>query len=71
MKKMNQRMRSRSMNVSMESMHEYCCRQMMTTAKKESIYIIISKQRIKRHEYEKNSISNSSFIEYQHQHYLG
>ena len=69
MKEMDKRMRNRSMNVCMERMHECCCRQTMTM--KGSVCIIIGQQRIKQHEYEKDSISNSSYIEYQLQHYLG
>jgi hypothetical protein len=42
----------------------------MAMTMKGSVYIIGINE-TKKKEYEKNSISNSSFIEYQHQRYLG
>ena len=54
-------------------MREYCscCNMMMAmTMMKEGIYIIgINKN--KKKQYEKDSINNSSIIQYQHQQYLG
>ena len=51
-------------------MSECCCCEMMAMTMKGSIYIIgINKTKTKQSE--KNSISNSSFIEYQHQQHLG
>jgi hypothetical protein len=48
-----------------------CCRQMMMTMMmKEGIYII-GINKIKKKQYEKDSINNSSIIQYQHQQYLG
>ena len=47
------------------------CRQMMMTMMmKEGIYII-GINKIKKKQYEKDSINNSSIIQYQHQQYLG
>ncbi len=45
-----------------------CCCEMM--AMKGGIYII-GVNKIKKKQYEKDSISNSSIIQYQHQQYLG
>ena len=52
-------------------MREYCCcPMMMAMTMKGSVYIIgINKTKTKQ--YEKNSISNSNIIKYQHQQYLG
>ena len=49
-------------------MHEYCCCPMMAIMMKGSIYII-GVNELKKEQYEKDS--NSSFIEHQHQRYLG
>jgi hypothetical protein len=43
---------------------------MMAMTMKGSVYIVGINE-VKKKQYEKDSISNSSFIEYQHQHYLG
>ena len=52
-------------------MREYCCcPMMMAMTMKGSVYIIGIEQE-KKKRYEKNSISNNSFIEHQHQRYLG
>ena len=51
-------------------MREYCCCEMMAMTMKEGIYII-GINKIKKKQYEKDSISNSSIIQYQHQQYLG
>ena len=53
-------------------MREYCCCNMMMamTMMKEGIYII-GINKIKKKQYEKDSINNSSIIQYQHQQYLG
>ena len=54
-------------------MREYCCccnMMMAKTMKKEGIYII-GINKIKKKKYEKDSINNSSIIQYQHQQYLG
>lgn len=52
-------------------MREYCCSpMMMAMTMKEGVYIIgINKE--KKKQYEKDSINNSSIIQYQHQQYLG
>ena len=52
-------------------MREYCCcPMMMAMTMKGSVYII-GINKVKKKQYEKVSISNSSYIEYQHQRYLG
>jgi hypothetical protein len=51
-------------------MREYCCCCMMAMTMKGSVYIIGINE-VKKKQYEKVSISNSSFIEHQHQQRLG
>ena len=52
-------------------MREYCCCcEMMAMTMKGSVYIIGINE-TKKKQYEKNSINNSSIIEYQHQQHLG
>ena len=48
-----------------------CCTRMMMTAKNGRVYNIIGIEQVKIRNYEKNSISNSIYIEYPHQQYLG
>ena len=52
-------------------MRKCCCREMMAMTMKGSVYIIIGNELKERKKYEKNRISNSNIIEYQHQQYLG
>jgi hypothetical protein len=53
-------------------MREYCCSpmMMMATTMKGTVYIIAI-NKVKKNPYEKDSISNSSIVQYQHQQYLG
>ena len=48
-----------------------CCCTMMMTAKNGRVYNIIGIEQVKKKDYEKNSISNSIYIEHPHQQYLG
>ena len=48
-----------------------CCYTMMMTAGKERGYYIIGLEQDKKKNYEKNSMSHSSFIEHPYRQYLG
>jgi hypothetical protein len=52
-------------------MREYCCSQMMMAMTMKGSVYIIGINETKKKKYEKNSISNSSLIKYQHQQHLG
>ena len=51
-------------------MREYCCCDMMAMTMKEGIYIV-GINKVKKKQYEKISINNSSITEYQRQQHLG
>ena len=48
-----------------------CCQQMMVMTTKESVIYIIGINKVKKKQYEKISINNSSITEYQRQQHLG
>ena len=60
----------KTMNRMRMQMHSCCCCEMMAMTMKGSVYIIGINE-VKKKQYEKNSINNSSIIEYQHQQHLG
>ena len=51
--------------------NDCCCCDMMAMTMKGGLYIIVGINKVKRKQYEKTCIDNSSITEYQHQQHLG